>query len=160
MKSAYLMIVAEKEILPTSPIYKVYVGTSASDQHDLQFLQDYCAAHNYYFAVYSHDVATFLSNIANSLNVPLVELYVQSINVHQMVMTIKRERSVPNSHVISSHSILVREKFSPDRYFSLKLRVIHHAEAETRIKPKAKRKRTQGRKPQSKDESSADGKSL
>lgn len=160
MKSAYLMIVAEKEILATSPFYKVYVGTSDSDQRDLQFLQDYCSGHNYYFEKYSLVVSTFLVNIANSLNVPMVELNVQSINVHQMVMTIKRENSIPNGHVISSHSILVREKFSPDRYFSLKLRVIHHAEAETRIKPKAKRKRTQGRKPLKKDASSADGKSL
>ena len=160
MKSAYLMIVAEKEILATSPFYKVYVGTSASDQRDLQFLQDYCSGHNYYFALYNHDVATFLSNIATSLNLPLVELNVQSIWVHHMVMTIKRDNSIPNSHVISSHSLVVREKFSPDRYFSLKLRVIHHAEAETRIKPKAKRKRTQGRKPLMKDASSADGKSL
>lgn len=160
MKSAYLMIVAEKEILATSPFYKVYVGTSDSDQRDLQFLQKYCSGHNYYFEKYNLVVSTFLVNIANSLNIPLVELNVQSINVHQMVMAIKRENSIPKSHVISSHSILVREKFSPDRYFSLKLRVIHHAEAETRIKPKAKRKRTQGRKPLTKDASSADGKSL
>lgn len=160
MKSAFLMIVAEKEILATSPFYKVYVGTSDSDQRDLQFLQDYCAAHNYYFALYSHDVATFLSNIAKSLDIPLVELNVQSINVHQMVMTIKRDKSIPSGHVISSHSILVREKFSPDRYFSLKLNVLHRAEAETRIKPKAKRKSTQGRKPLTKDASSADGISL
>lgn len=160
MKSAYLMIVAEKEILATSPFYKVYVGTSDSDQRDMEYLQDYCAAHNYYFALYCHNVATFLSNIATSLNLPLVELDIQSINVHQMVMTIKRQKSIPKSHVISSHSIVVREKFSPDRYFSLKLRVIHHAEAKTRIKPKAKRKRTQGRKQLTKDASSADGKSL
>lgn len=160
MKSAYLMIVAEKEILATSPIYKVYGGTSNSDQRDLQYLQDYCDAHNYYFKKYCLDVSAFLVNIANSLNLPMLELNVQSINVHQMVMTIKRENSIPKSHVISSHSILVREKFSPDRYFSLKLRVIHHAEAETRIKPKARRKRTQGRKQLMKDASSADGKSL
>ena len=160
MKSAYLMIVAEKEILATSPFYKVYVGTSDSDQRDLKYLQSYCSDNNYYFALYSHNVATFLSNIATSLNLPLVELDIQSINVHQMVMTIKREKSIPNSHVISSHSLIVREKLSPDRYFSLKLRVIHHAEAETRIKPKAKRKRTQGRKQLTKDASSADGKSL
>lgn len=160
MKSAYLMIVAEKEIKATSAFYKVYVGNSDSDKRDALFLYDYCAKHNYYFKLYSIGVATFLANIATSLNVPMVELNVQSINVHQMVMAIKRQHSIPDSHVISSHSLIVREKFSPDRYFSLKLRVIHHAEAETRIKPKAKRKRTQGRKPLTKDASSADGKSL
>ena len=160
MKSAYLMIVAEKEILATSPFYKVYVGTNESDQREMQYLKDYCSGHNYYFEKYSQVVSTFLGNIANSLNLPLVELDVQAINVHQMVMTIKRQKSVPTGHVISSHSIHVREKFSPDRYFSLKLKVIHRAEAETRIKPKAKRNRTQGRKQLTKDASSADGISL
>lgn len=160
MKSAYLMIVAEKEILATSPFYKVYVGTSNSDQHDLQYLQEYCSTHNYYFQKYNHEVAKFLDKIANSLGIPMVEMNMQSSSVHQMVMTIKRQHSIPNNHVISSHSLIVREKFSPDRYFSLKLRVIHQAEAETRIKPKAKRKRTHGIIQLSKDTSSADGKSL
>lgn len=160
MKSAYLMIVAEKEIMATSPFYKVYVGTSNSDQKDLQYLLEYCSRHNYYLEKYTQMVSTFLVNIANSLNVPLVELNVQTSSVHQMVMTIKRQKSIPNNHVISSHSLIVREKFSPDRYFSLKLRVIHQAEAETRNKPKAQRKRTQGKKQHTKDASSADGKSL
>ena len=160
MKSAYLMIVAEKEILATSAFYKVYVGTSDSDQRDLQFLQEYCRKNNYYLEKYNHVVAKFLNNIANSLGIPMVELNLQRSSVHQMVMTIKRHNSIPVSHDISSHSLIVREKFSPDRYFSIKLRVIHRAEAETRIKPKAKSKRTQGRKQLTKDASSADGISL
>lgn len=139
MKRYYILITAESIIDHTSVFYKVAIGSSAAGQHDLQFLQAFAAQRGYYFAMYSHDVATFIIRIAQSLEMKVCDLPFKVVDGHKLVSQLKSSKNVAKNHLSLTSQRVICHRQSTRFSHILQDVVIHHAEAPQRNKPKVLR---------------------
>lgn len=141
MTQYYCLIVAEGMIKSDTCFYKISAGSNPKHVKDLMKLQDYAYCHNYYLRKWDYGVTDFLHNIADSLGVHFLELNIQHVSVSQLMSYIRTYGHTPDKPALSKNMLHVLSVINPAKYFSLHFRVIHQAEAETRKKPKARKKR-------------------
>lgn len=137
MKTNYLLIDAAKEIDNSTKFLKVRVGTTERDSKCLQYLTFWATGRGFYFQKYTSDVADFLSKIAASLHLSLIDLPYCTVDVGVLVRHIKLFNATPSIDPLSKSASYLRTMVKPTAYFQRKNNVIRHAEAKQRIKPKA-----------------------
>lgn len=68
MKTKYIFIHCEREFSAQTAIYTVYIGNSARDQKQLDFVRKFAVSSQSFFARYSHEVAEFLLRLHDSVS--------------------------------------------------------------------------------------------
>lgn len=99
MKTYYLYIEAGAQIDKDSKFYKVGVGTSKQATRDYLYLIAYSVQHGHYFEKWSSEVATFLNQVAGSMNQKSVTL--MGADARDLVRQFKAFQAVP----LSAHSL-------------------------------------------------------
>lgn len=136
MTHYYLLIVAGEEIDETTRFFKIAVGSGAADVAGIPAMKALAAAHHWYFAKYSHETTDFLLKISLSLSRQPDDLNMTHLPIRKFLSAWKKfckmQERPSSSSQEASHG---RKK----RDFSAKKvppRVIQHAEARVRNKPK------------------------
>lgn len=137
MRQVHVLITAEESITISSKFYKIVCGGTAKDEEDLAYINLYAAIKNFYFEKYDADVAKFLENIAQSLNVTTLDLQIIHISARELVSYMENFGTLPEKPALTKNECRVLELFKPQSYFQRQINVIRHAEAKQRIKPKA-----------------------
>lgn len=138
MKTNYLLIDAAKEIDNSTKFLKVRVGTTERDSKCLQYLTFWATGRGFYFQKYTSEVADFLSKIADSLHVSVIDLPYSTVDVGVLVRHVKSFNGTPSIEPLSKSASYLRSMVKPTAYFKRQINVIRHAEAKQRIKPKVK----------------------
>lgn len=136
MTHYYLLIVAGEEIDETTRFFKIAVGSGAADVAGILALKALAAAHHWYFAKYSHETTDFLLKISLSLSRQPDDLNMTRLPIRKFLSAWKKFCKMQEQPSSSSQEASERRK---KRDFSAKNvppRVIQHAEARVRNKPK------------------------
>ena len=136
MKSFYLLITAANCITLSSKYYKIAAGTSKRDQQALSYMRFYAVNKGYYFSVWNNDSAEFVYKIATSLGVNLFQLDFHTINVRDIVKSVKSDKELPSFDSMTASSIYFRNIIDDNFRIQRQIDVLRKAEAKTRNKPK------------------------
>lgn len=105
MTHYYLYIEAAREIDESAKLYKVAVGTSTQANRDYLFLTAFAVSHNYYFQLWSTDVADFAQRLYRS--VPNLSSMIGT-TARDLVRAIKHgERPTAKSHHLANENRLL-----------------------------------------------------
>lgn len=93
MTHFYYYIEAGRELSTDSNFFRVAVGTNAQAQRDYLFLIAYSVEHAHYFERFSPDSDSFISRVAESIQVPRLP-FVQ-LTARQLVRYFKNAAALP-----------------------------------------------------------------
>lgn len=136
MKRYYIIITADSIIDDTSLFYKIAISETAAGQRDLQFIQSYCSEHGYFFAMNSHDVATFMLRVAHSLDMKASDLPIRMLDSHDLVSYLREYSSMPTYHLTGVQKQMLSRQSNICPASQRSFHVLRHAVAQQRNKPK------------------------
>lgn len=133
----YILIAAGAMIDGSSRFFKIGIGNSKRDILGLSKLQEFAAAHGYYFHIIDNEASTFLMKIADSLGVQLFDLNIQRYKLQNIQRDLFKKNALPDLQLPTPQAIYFREQTDPAYYFLRQQNVISKAESARRYKPKA-----------------------
>lgn len=137
MITYYRMIIEPAEITIDSHFYRVTVGRSRACQNALRWLNNYALRVGAYLHVVDADCDKFWSKIAASLGVAVYDIPCLEISAVELMKQLHADQMPPKMPAMSKQVSAFKMLISPIAYFHRHSRVIHHAEAIQRNKPKA-----------------------
>lgn len=137
MKSNWLLIAESESLTLTSRFYKISFGTTKQEIKDWTYISQYANKHGYYFEKWSEKVADFFSRIVDSLGCNMLEVNLPLCSAREFVKCLVNFGEPPKVSLIKPSWQNVTKLFRPSAYFNQQIRVLQHAEAKKRNKPKA-----------------------